>query len=346
MKVIVPLAPQALRNRQHAPAEPRGGPALGLAMLLLAGSLAVTQAAEGGAWGLRDRPVQPSVVPAAAVVGKAAIADPAGDTFGTGAINIDVTSFSATTIEDELVLALGFAEAIAPPSSDAANAIAGFIDLDVDNNAATGEASFVDFVAGLESGTGSDFHVDLLSYDAADGAVDLVTAAGAVAGRVAMTLSANTLAVRVPLALMADDGAVRAVAVVGTHAEATDAVPNGGYLNSELPGGTVLLNGGRFAVEVTWKDFAGATGSGELGVRSEDSAVFWFFSETNWELMVKVLDGCSINQQVWVFAAATTNVEYTLTVTDTQTGVQRRYVNPLGTAASAVNDTDAFSSCS
>ena len=62
-------------------------------------------------------------------------------------------------------------------------------------------------------------------------------------------------------------------------------------------------------------------------------------------MLVKVLNACGLNQHYWVFSAATTNVEYTLTVTDTQTGDKKTYFNPLGTAAPAVTDTSAFATC-
>ena len=58
--------------------------------------------------------------------------------------------------------------------------------------------------------------------------------------------------------------------------------------------------------------------------------------------MVKVLDGCGLNSHYWVFAAAATDVEYTLKVTDTTTGVAREYRNALGERSPAVNDTSAF----
>ena len=61
--------------------------------------------------------------------------------------------------------------------------------------------------------------------------------------------------------------------------------------------------------------------------------------------MVKVLDGCALNGHHWVFAAATTTVEYTLTVTDTRTGETRVYHNPLGTPAVAIADTSALAGC-
>jgi hypothetical protein len=105
----------------------------------------------------------------------------------------------------------------------------------------------------------------------------------------------------------------------------------------------LCLNGGRYEVEVEWRDFADQTGSGTVApLRSADSGIYWFFSANNWEMLVKVLDGCGINDNVWVFSAATTNVEYTLRVTDTATGMMREYFNPLGQAAPAITDTGAF----
>jgi len=280
---------------------------------------------------------------------RAATADPAGDTFGTGDAPIDATYFAARTTDEELLLDLAFAGDVAPPSSAAGNAVVGFVDLDVDADAGTGGLPFVDFLTDFESGLGTDFHLDLLSYDPADGTVAVVGGGGAVAGRVPMTVGPNALGVRVPLALLGSTPggpAVRTAAVVGTAAEATDAVPDGGFLEATAREGEgVLLNGDRFSVEVGWRNFEGDTGSGQLVFRSDDSAVFWFFAEANWELMVKVIDGCAFNQRYWVFAAATTNVEYTVTVTDTATGAVRVYQNPLGTAAAAVNDTDAFATC-
>jgi hypothetical protein len=103
---------------------------------------------------------------------------------------------------------------------------------------------------------------------------------------------------------------------------------------------------GRFQAEVSWRNFDGATGVGtSVSSDAEDSALFWFFQAENWELLVKVIDGCSNNGHFWVFAAATTNVEYTLRVTDTLTGVFQEYVNPLGTASAAITDTAALATC-
>ncbi len=63
----------------------------------------------------------------------------------------------------------------------------------------------------------------------------------------------------------------------------------------------------------------------------------------NVELVVKVLDGRPINGYFWVFYGALSNVAFTVTVTDTETGERKVYQNPLGTFAS-VGDTQAFGS--
>jgi predicted esterase len=120
-----------------------------------------------------------------------------------------------------------------------------------------------------------------------------------------------------------------------------------------VPGPTTLcLQGGRFRAEVTWRDDQGGQGGSGHGqvVACADagaggSGLFWFFSPENWELMVKVIDGCAVNQRWWVFSAATTDVGYDLTVTDTQTGQVARYTNPLGRTSPAITDIAAFATC-
>lgn len=107
----------------------------------------------------------------------------------------------------------------------------------------------------------------------------------------------------------------------------------------------LCLAGGRFHVSVTWRDFFGNTGSGHAVTETADSGLFWFFSENNLEMLVKVLDGCELNDRYWVFAAATTSVEYDLTVKDATTGAQKRWHNPLGTASPAITDTGALAVC-
>jgi hypothetical protein len=104
---------------------------------------------------------------------------------------------------------------------------------------------------------------------------------------------------------------------------------------------TLCLNASRFQVDVDWRDSRGRTGTGQAVSITADTGYFWFFSASNIELIVKVLDARSVNHKYWVFFGALSNVEYDLTITDTTTGAVKTYHNPLGQFAS-VADTDAF----
>ena len=120
-------------------------------------------------------------------------------------------------------------------------------------------------------------------------------------------------------------------------------------------GNSGSFRAGRFEVTLEWRNFQGETGTGRVVyvatpddptlLEADDSGLFWFFEPDNWEMQIKVLDGCGINGHYWLFAAGTTNVEYTLTVTDSETGTSREYFNSLGNASPAITDTTAFASC-
>jgi hypothetical protein len=102
------------------------------------------------------------------------------------------------------------------------------------------------------------------------------------------------------------------------------------------------LSSGRFIAEVAWTDpRTGNSGTGRAVPLTGDTGAFWFFSATNLELVIKVLDGRPVNGAFWVFYGSLSDVEYTLTVTDTVTGARRQYHNPPFTLASRA-DTNAF----
>ncbi|HEX7182999.1 MAG TPA: hypothetical protein VF756_14250 [Thermoanaerobaculia bacterium] len=110
-------------------------------------------------------------------------------------------------------------------------------------------------------------------------------------------------------------------------------------LTGDLP---LCLQSSRFEIEVSWRDpRSGATGTGSMVPLTDDTGAFWFFEETNLELMVKVLDGRPTNGHFWVFYGALSDVEYTLRVLDTATGAVKTYHNPPRTLGSRA-DTRAF----
>lgn len=107
-------------------------------------------------------------------------------------------------------------------------------------------------------------------------------------------------------------------------------------------GGTNLCLDGRFLVTVAWNDVPNHhSGAGTAVSLTSASGYDWFFSDTNVELILKIVDGRGLNGHFWFFYGALSNVQYTITVTDTQTGAHKTYNNPQGTQASQA-DTSAF----
>jgi len=107
---------------------------------------------------------------------------------------------------------------------------------------------------------------------------------------------------------------------------------------------TVCLHDARYEVRVTWLAENGRSGAARAagGTAAENSALFWFFDPDNWEVLIKVLDGCALNDHVWVYGASTTDLGYSIRVTDTATGLEREYRNEPGVPASAITDATAF----
>ncbi len=111
-------------------------------------------------------------------------------------------------------------------------------------------------------------------------------------------------------------------------------------------GPTLCLNSDRFKVTASFRTTAGGQISGAQGVQlTPDTGYFWFFNQENVEVTIKVLNGCGVNNHYWVFASGMTNVEVTLTVTDTATGQTKTYTNPLRRNFQAILDTGAFATC-
>jgi hypothetical protein len=105
----------------------------------------------------------------------------------------------------------------------------------------------------------------------------------------------------------------------------------------------LCLNGQRFEVSVGVFGPAGERISARAVPMTDSSGGFWFFSPDNLDLVVKVLDGRSINGKFWVFYGSLTNLEFVLIVRDASLpyGLYRDYHNLPGRLTS-VADTSAF----
>ena len=109
------------------------------------------------------------------------------------------------------------------------------------------------------------------------------------------------------------------------------------------PARTVLcLQSGRYRVTLDWSSPDGGVAAARVSdPRTAEAGLFSFFAPANWEVLVKVLDGCDVNGHHWVSAASSTELGLDLVVRDVRTGVERRYVKAAG-EPEAFTDTSAF----
>ena len=141
--------------------------------------------------------------------------------------------------------------------------------------------------------------------------------------------------------LRVSDGVTESVASRKFLVEASD--PAGSCVADEE---TLCLQDSRYAVTVAWWTGAGESGAGSVvHAGTNDSGLFTFFSRENWEVLIKVLDGCALNGHVWVYGASTTDLGYTIRVADTVTGTVKEYRNEPGLPAPAITDATAFDAC-
>ena len=106
---------------------------------------------------------------------------------------------------------------------------------------------------------------------------------------------------------------------------------------------TLCLQQNRFRVTATRGGTAQPVPGQILRVSGESGHAS--LNPDNIEVLIKVLNACAINNRYWVTTTAPTNVEYTLTVTDTATGAVKTYNNPAGRVSTTTQDTSAFATC-
>lgn len=276
--------------------------------------------------------------PGAAAAAPATVSDALGDTFAAAGPAIDLTGLAVELGSGALEVRLTHQPTATRP--------VGYVDIDRDASASTGGVGW-SAAEGLpgSAALGMDLYLDLFTYATADGSVSLVSEDGEVRARVPAVFTDGAIELTVPAEHLGGSARVAVAAVVGSSADATDMAPDQGAVVASDASTAVRLLGGRFEVSVTWRTPDGAEGIGRIATRADDSVVFWFFGEDNWEMLVKVLEGCVVNDRYWVFFAATTDVEFELAVTDLASGVTKTYTNPMGETAHTVADTAAFQTC-
>ena len=106
---------------------------------------------------------------------------------------------------------------------------------------------------------------------------------------------------------------------------------------------SLCLLDSRYEVTVDWSRTDGGRGPATtVPGGTNNSGLFYFFGPDNWEILIKVLDGCAINGHHWVYAASATDLGLDITVTDTVTGSIWRYEKEPGVPAPAITESEAF----
>lgn len=113
----------------------------------------------------------------------------------------------------------------------------------------------------------------------------------------------------------------------------------------------LCLLGGRFAATLAWDDGSGSKPALVAEPRTDGitsaSGLFRFYESdpSNWEVLVKMVDGCRTNGRFWVLVSASTGFGWRLEVVDQETTLGRAWFHPLDGRASGVADFEAFRGC-
>ena len=102
----------------------------------------------------------------------------------------------------------------------------------------------------------------------------------------------------------------------------------------------LCLQGDRFSVDVELvdpNDMQRKAGKVVSSVGTNETGFFWFFTPTNVELATKLLDGRAQNGKYWFLYGGLSDVEYTITLTDTVTGESRPYRNEAGSLCGGID---------
>ncbi len=102
---------------------------------------------------------------------------------------------------------------------------------------------------------------------------------------------------------------------------------------------TLCLNGDRFALTMSFSLQTGSSGEAKAVELTNDTGYFYYTNPSNVEVVIKVLDACSINERFWVFAGGLTNQNVSIKVRDSQAGKSRIYTNPASTPFEPLQDT-------
>jgi len=166
-------------------------------------------------------------------------ADPVGDTIAPGpnvfARALDVKTIRVGMTADSLFIRYEFTAPISFWSTGEPESIDGFVDLDLDDNVATGGRSAVDEFGYGVANIGTDFYVSL--QDDRNGHARMLDFATRTWHQMGITVAGNAFTLRISRSDLGEsDGVFSLSALVGGQLRlATDAVPNQGHFRVSIP---------------------------------------------------------------------------------------------------------------
>jgi plastocyanin len=110
----------------------------------------------------------------------------------------------------------------------------------------------------------------------------------------------------------------------------------------------LCLGNGRFEATVQWRPSTAGGDKDSKRAQLPETAGSGLFTPSPQEepqLLLNVLDRCSVNGHYWLSLAAVTDLDFIVKVRDTQTGRTRVYLNPAGSTPASLRDVEAFGAC-
>ena len=162
---------------------------------------------------------------------------PQGDTFGSGPVQLDISSIDAQFNKTYLVFKTTFYTPIQPTHLGAPNSVGGYIDIDSDRNPTTGAVSFIDIFKPPSyppSGLRDEYFISIFFEAGSPGNVGVYNAvSGSLVGIAPITFTPNSYTISVPLASIGGSGLVNYGTIIGTFSEPTDLAPHSCCATSE-----------------------------------------------------------------------------------------------------------------
>jgi hypothetical protein len=159
-------------------------------------------------------------------------ADPALDTFGSGAVQHDITNVSAEGDVALFCLTVEFAGNVSPADEGDGSELVGFIEFDTDEDPNTGFAPANDIFCPAPAGIGVDFGIDMFSVS---GGIAVSYPFGL---QVPVIFDTNSFTAVIPLQALGVDSSFNFAMVLGSPLSPTDCAPNLSSIHS--PDGSIV----------------------------------------------------------------------------------------------------------